>query len=513
MKIKYTSNFLEDAISFLNPSAGLKRAQKRFQLDLIRKYDAASQSPRTKNWQADSTSVNIENVQAFPRLRDRSRDLVRNNAYAKKATQVLANIVVGTGIRPKFSAKSATEKKRIVAAWKAWAETTECDFDDQLNFYGLELLLIRAKSESGEVMIRRRRVGKSGVLPIQLQVVEADLLDSSRTEPAQNGGRIVQGVEYDSNGKKVAYWMFDQHPNDNLGFLNYAQSRRIPKEDIIHVYEVLRPGQVRGVPDGVSGMIPLRDFDEYEDAQLMRQKIAACFAVFIHNAPGEDPASGISGDDEEDDGTISERVQPGLIEHLTPGKTISFANPPGTEGYGEYAKNVLRKYAASMGLTYESVTGDLSNVNFTSYKAGQIPQQLQAENMQYNVMIPALNKIFKWFIEAGVLAGKFRDEEATASWTPPRREMVDPVKEIAGMSAEVRNGFTSWQEAVASRGWDADELLQELVKEAAMFEEFKLMLACDPRFDANRTGATLSSKILTGDAVPHAPAQVTPPEV
>lgn len=510
---KQVLNFIDRAISFVSPQAGLNRARARFQMNLIRAYDGASRAPRNKNWKDQPSSVNVENQTAMPTLRSRMHDLVRNNAYSNKAVTTIANTVIGAGIRPRIDDDSISKlnKKKLMQLWKQFAETTKCDFDENLTFYGLQNLIARSKTESGEVLIRRRRVGNKGFLPIEFQIVEGDLLDHTRNG-IEGPNNVVQGVEFDSTGKKVAYWVYDRHPNETIGFFTTSpQSKRIPKEDIILVYEQVRPGQLRGVPDGTSGMMALRDFDDYEDAQLMRQKIAACFSVFVHDNT-ENLASGVTGDfEEESDGTLSERVQPGMIEELPPGKTITFATPPGTEGYGEYAKNVLRKIAASYNITYEALTGDLSNVNFTSYKAGHISMVLRMEFLQNNVVIPACNKMWEWFVQAAIMSGKISAsvEGCTVSWTPPKREMIDPVKEIKGLSEEVRNGFTSWSEAVSSKGWNPEDLLFELKKDAELFEEFKLMLACDPRFDAARQTPNMASKILTGNAVPPAPAQPT----
>jgi len=500
-------NFIDRVVSFVSPQAGLDRARSRFQMQLIRSYDGASKSPRTKNWKTVSSSANGETQTALTTLRDRSRDLVRNNAYFSKAVEVIANKVVGNGIRLRIDEEGLgkVEKKRILKLWKQFAESTECDFDGNLTFYGLQRLIARAKTESGEVLIRRRRVSDS-LLPIQYQLVEGDLLDHLKSESVKEGHYVSQGIEFNSKGKKTAYWVYDRHPNETLGF--YFQmpiSQRIPIEDIIQVYEVLRPGQLRGTPDGSSGMMAFRDFDDYEDAQLMRQKIAACFSVFIHDNT-ESITAGTAGIDmtDEADGTISERVQPGMIEELPPGKSISFATPPGTEGYGEYSKNVLRKGAAAFNITYESLTGDLSNVNYTSFKAGQITESLRIEALQNNVMIPACNKMWKWFLDAAILAGKVgrNAEGVTVSWTPPKKQLVDPVKEMNGLSEEVRNGFTSWSEAVASLGWNPEDLIFELSKDQELFDKFKLMLSCDPRFDTNRQAPNHASLLLTGNAMP-----------
>jgi capsid protein len=52
----------------------------------------------------------------------------------------------------------------------------------------------------------------------------------AKTYPLANGGRVVQGVEFDVLGRRAAYWMYPSHPGDSLtttGSL-LAGSKRVP---------------------------------------------------------------------------------------------------------------------------------------------------------------------------------------------------------------------------------------------------------------------------------------------
>ncbi len=481
-----TFNLLDNFIGVFSPTAALKRAQARFAIEQIRAYEGASKGPRNKNWKSSSGSANVE-TQSLPELRNRASDLARNNSYSSRALSVIPNNVVGLGIRPRVTKKKGSGEK-VMKLWQDWAETTDCDFDGHHTMYGLQHLATRAVFERGNVIIRKRR-RKDKIIPIQIQVVEGDLLDHNKTTTTA-GGYILNGVEFNNDGRKVAYWIYDQHPSDIMYSTNSLVSKSVPASEIIHLYVKDRPGQTVGVPSGVSGFQKLRDFDDYEDAQLVRQKIAACFAVFVHDS-AENLTGAIQGTETESDGTISERVQPGLIEHLPAGKTVTFAAPPGTSGYSEYAKNVLRSIAISHNITYEALTGDLSNVNFSSGRMGWLEFHRQVEQWQSNLVIPGFTRVWDWFLDAAVISGQLSSKNGLSPvWTPPRREMIDPVKEINALSIEVRNGFTSWRDAVSSRGWDPDDLLLELSQEQALFEKFKMMLECDPRYDPTRTNYT-----------------------
>jgi lambda family phage portal protein len=217
-------------------------------------------------------------------------------------------------------------------------------------------------------------------------------------------------------------------------------------------------------------------------AQLMRQKIAACFSVFITENDNLNPMP--------DGGEYEplERVEPGIIEHLPPGKTVSFAAPPPAEGYDAYSKQVLQGIAAGMGVSYEALTGDLSNVNFSSGRMGWIEFQRNIDDWQWMMLIPTFcDKAWEWFVEAAALAGYAKTGVMIeVNWTAPRREMIDPSKEVKALSELVRNGFSSWHSAVKSLGENPDEILKQLINDAKAFDKAELKPACDPRYDTNR---------------------------
>ena len=472
-------SIFDKIIEAVSPEYAFKRERFRTALEVIRQYDAASRGRRTKGWRAWDGGQNNEIAQALPALRARSRDLVKNNPFAKRAIQIISSNTVGSGIRPapEIENKPAIER-RLKEYWRQWSETTECDYEGQNTFYGLQEMCMRSIAEAGEVLIRRRRTPKNEI-PFQLQVLEPEFIDSSKNyQPLSGGFYIMYGVEFNAAGKRVAYHLYDRHPKEFFE----AQSNRVPAEDILHIYNVERPGQVRGVPFGVSAMLRLKDFDDYEAAQLVRQKIAACFSVFVQDTGADALVNGAGKEDTERLG----KVEPGIIEYLPPGKSVQFATPPPAEGYGEYSTKILQAIAAGYGVTYEALTGDLSNVNFSSARMGWLEFQRLVERYQKNMLIPMMcDPVWNWFMEAAQLRG-IVTRPYTARWTPPRREMIDPAKEVKGMSEAVRNGFQSWSETVRQLGHDPEDVMEELVSDLKSFDENGFMLACDPRYDTNR---------------------------
>lgn len=465
------ANIIDNIVGVFSPKAAYQREQYRRAMDKVRKYDAAALGRRTDSWHATGTDANQEIRAALSRLVDRSRELGRNNPYAVKAIKVIANNTVGTGIRATPLVEGKQALKRLKKEWKDWAETKKCDFDGQLNFYGMQRLAMRSIAEGGEVLIRIHRTPKERI-PIQLQLLEGDFLDMTKDlYILEGGGRIINGVEFNAEGKRVAYWLYENHPGSTYGNL---VSNRIPVEEVIHVYEMLRIGQVRGVPFGVSAMLRLRDFDLYEDAQLLRQQIAACFSVFITDVNGVvNPA--------EKKTDLTEKVEPGIIQRLTAGENVEFAAPPGAEGYSDYSRNVLQAIAAGYGIPYEALTGNLKDVNFSSGRMGWLEFSRQVQDWQENMLIPSFcQPVWEAFITAASLRGVVRDV-AEVSWTAPRREMIDPLKETEAIQKQIENGLVTWPEAVRQMGYDPEEVLTEMDKIIKRLDELGIKIAGDFR--------------------------------
>lgn len=475
-------NWLDKTIGFFNPQAGARRVRSRYameSLERFRRYDAAGYGRRFDDWKAGGTSANRETEQQLSRLIARSRHLDRNNSYAKRAIERIADNVVGIGIRPTFTKDVAKLKK----AWKAWAEgdSKECDFDGRLNFYGIQWLVMRTVAESGSAFVRKRRTDKnkrSGI-PIQLQVFEPDIIDTTKnfdtfTGSENPGGFCIQGIEFYPDGRRRGYYMWDRYPSE-IG-IKSLESKLVPAEDVIHVYQIERPGQCHGVPFGVTSFLRLKDFDDYEDAELIRQKIAACFSAFVTDS-GEYTQAATTKKSE-----LTERLEPGIIQRLSPGETVSFTNPPAKEGIDLYSRQVLQGIAAGYGVTYEALTGDMRNVNFSSGRMGWLEFQRTVNRYQQQTIIPIFcAEALGWFMQGATVGAIYAKDDITADWTPPRREMIDPQKEIAALSASVRNGFQDWGEAVTELGYEPETVLSRIEKWNKEFDAKGIILDSDPR--------------------------------
>ena len=302
-------NIIDRAITAVAPRVALRRAQARAVLALTQdymdrhaqrfSYDAATAGRRTHDWYAPSSDANVELMGSLVWMRNRSRELIRNNPYASKAVEELVGNAVGTGIVPQAKTGDPTIDKIIDTEWPFFVEN--CDTPQRLDFYGMQALVMRTMAESGESIVRYRpRLAQDNLrVPLQLQLLEADFLDQARTMGTTNG-HVMQGVQFDMLGRRIAYWIYTYHPGGVL-ILNPRGgiiSQPVPADQILHSYRVLRPGQVRGVPWLAPVMLALRDLDDYADAERVRKKIEACVVAMITQPEGVDGSwLGFKGND------------------------------------------------------------------------------------------------------------------------------------------------------------------------------------------------------------------------
>jgi lambda family phage portal protein len=476
LPVKYQPTWIDRAALKWAPTWGLRRVRSRIAGELaLRHYEAAGGGRRTQNWNRSGTDAVQATGPFLGSLRNTSRDLVRNNPHAESALSTIAEDSVGWGI-------VATPKKpnqRALDIWNAWAGSTDCDADGRHDLPGLQQLVMRTVVESGEVLVRRRlrRPEDGFVLPLQLQVLEPDFLDTSKDSVAllPGGFRIVQGVEYDAIGRRVAYWLYPEHPGSAFAT---ATSTRVPAENVLHIFKSQRPGQVRGVPWFAPVLLRFKDFDEYEDATLMKQKIAACLAVIVRGDDPSNPPFGVA------DTSVQPQIdslEPGSFNYLPAGSSVDMVTPPTVREYSDYSQTSLRAIASGMGIPYEAMTGDYTELPFSAARLSRLSYWKRVESWRWRMLIPQFCiPSWRWAMQvAGVFgAGIVGDAE----WTAPPAPMVDPVNEGLAYMRNIRAGIQSLSEVLRERGYDPKTVLKEIQSDTQLLDSLGIILDSDPRY-------------------------------
>lgn len=478
-RVEPRRSWIDRAIEPLAPRWVLQRTVARMKAEILaRHYEAASTGRRTQGWRRSTLDANAAVGPALTLIRDAARDLVRNNPYAESALGTIADHAVGWGI----VGKTNPMDQRAQDAWKAWAESTDCDADGRHDFYGLQKLVMRTVVESGEVLVRQRiRYLSDGfALPMQLQVIDPDFIDtlkdnSTMLSGAGTGNRIIQGVEFDAIGRRVAYWLFPSHPGSALGM--GGASVRVPADGIRHIFRSMRPGQVRGISWFAPVLLGFRDFAEFADATLMKQKIAACLAVLTSDTDGSNSPLGTASSD----GTI-DTLEPGAILNVAPGRTIEVVQPPQAGDYSEYSKTVLRSIATGLGVTYEDLTGDYENLPFSAARMSRIRHWARVEDWRWRILIPQFcTPAWQWAMQVAQVMGRAGSVAPGVEWTAQPAPMIDPVNEGLAYQRNIRSGMQTLSDALRERGYDPDTVLKEMAADNKKLDELGLILDSDAR--------------------------------
>lgn len=464
------TGIIERGIAQVFPGWALKRSISRMGLEHARSYDAAKVGRRTSGWTANGGSANAELGEGLARIRNRARDTIRNNEYAKRAVGVFGSNVVGYGI------SIVPADPREALRWNAWSNSLDCDADGTGNLAANIKLAVTERFGAGEVLIRRRwRKASDGyAIPMQIQVLEADHLDESKTGPLANGNYCILGKEFDLVGTCVAYWLFSEHPGEISGWRSASLvSKRVPASEIIHYYKRDRPSAVRGVSELAVSLMRYRDLGDWHDAELVRKKMEACVMAII-SSDKPDKSLGLSSDNG------VEKMRPGLIARIGASEQVTFNNPQASGAGGEFSRFELHALAVGSGITYAQLTGDMSQANFSSNRMGLIEFRALIEQEQWLSLVPVvLQRIRGWWREAAALQGIALGDQALDAYTMPAKPQVDPLKDTMTSKESVRGGFMTLSEVLRERGTTLDAYIAERKAELKKLHEADLVLDTD----------------------------------
>jgi lambda family phage portal protein len=449
------------------------RARSKSEM-IVRSYDAA-QTFRTDDWSsATKGSANSETRGALGTMRSKARDAVRNNPHATKALNVIVSNTVGSGIMPNIKGKTKLQTRQIQQAWREWGETTSCDANKKHNFYGLQALVMATVPESGEVLALKE-VDQNQNYPIR--ILEADYIaDTADTIMSEKSQSVTQGIKVDSQGVVQGYLIYDNHPGDVIANISYKERSA---DQVCHVYRQQRPGQLRGVTWFHSVIRALGDLNEFEQATLISKKIQACFSVLVTST---DDNGTLSAADLKTKRERENMLEPGAIRYLDPGEGVQVVAPAATTDYDPYTRSALRKIASGLGITYEAMTSDYSQVNFSSGRMGHLEFRRNVEMWRWGMLIPqfcepSFQHFLKWCREVRGIP----TEGVTCQWVPPSWPMIDPEKEINAARSALRSGLMSYQNAVREQGYEPEILINEMIEANKMLDSGGLVLDSDPR--------------------------------
>lgn len=507
------------ALLAVAPKAGAERVKSLMQAGAaVRAFQAVQDDRNAPRGRRKATSANIELQRDNARLRASARQLERDNPYVDAAIFKGAVHMVGSGItsrahaaplvrrpvtlQPLTPADRTAIEEAANHAWRAWAE--QCEPLTGGGWPMVQLLVAQALRRDGEVLLRYRPEGDRASALVD--VLEVDFIDTSiTTKPGEvrdgmeQGGRIVQGVEFGASGRRTAYWLFPFHPGDGV---SGGKAARVPAEDIDHILLPRRPGQVRGYTPIASSMTRLTAVEQLSQAGLDTAATQAMLAAFWTHA--DEINAGVMGTDETTgSGAPVAELSAGAIIHGKEGDKLDLIQANGLQPpLIQQMQHELDAAAAGQAMPAHLMTGNVSRANYTSLRASTVLDwHAVLDVYQWLVLVPQmLRPAWKRVMAqaalaaadpadptAPVLADELRPllAHVPAEFAMPPRPAVDPLKDLMAERMEIRAGLLPMPEALARRGYTPAEAIEMMAAFNLLADAAGLSLDTDPRKTSN----------------------------
>jgi len=452
-----------------------------------RMYAAARNTRNTMGFGGSTTSADAELSSSLTSLRNRSRQMVRDSAYARRARDLVVNNVIGPGMGIQCQVMNTRGELRqsindsLEHAWRAWSAADSCHTGGVLHFGDMERAIMAQVFETGECFVRAhdRAFGDSRV-PLALELIEAERLVDGATEPGATapGAELRMGVEVDARfGRPLAYWVRHRHPGDIRNPGGYDNAERVPADQLYHVKLVTRWPQTRGEPWLHASVRKLDDMNEATQLELTAARGAAAYFATI-TSPESD-----HGDETEDDGTEVMALDPLTIRKMAPGETLDFHAPnrPNTQ-LDPFMRMMLREVAAGTGISYASLSADYSQTNYSSSRLAMLDDRDVWRALQQWWIRSFRMPLHKRWVRQAVLAGAVNVPVAEYALDMAKFECVrfkprgwtwiDPTKEVKAYKEGVRGGMTTLTDVIAAtgEGRDIEDFIVDRKRELAMLK-------------------------------------------
>lgn len=481
-------NWLDKTIGFFSPSWAYRRVAWRQALRGF--YDAGNNDRLNAGWvPVNGTAEQTDRAQRDI-IRARARDLERNSDIAEAVIGPFERNVIGTGIRlqAKILKANGTEddelNQQIEDLWAEWCRARNCDITGQQSFQELQAMAMRRLLVDGGILFVKTYTG-SGPIPFCLQAREVDDLDTSvNVLPGLNRNRVVGGIELDQYNKPVAYWLKQYSPD---GFWT-GKSERIEAQRIIFLWKKNRPSQIREISPLAKTLPRVRDVNEFVEAVSVKERILACLSVFItKQTPSGTLGRGIGGAKTDSQSGYQQRtISPGMIQELQPGESVTAVTPSGqATSAKDFISTQQRLAGSGQGLSYEAVSRDMSQVNYSSARQGLLEDQRTYMMWQQFLIEHFCREVYTEFMISAVISGKLdipdfwqnRRQYLKHVWIAPGWSWIDPQKEVSANAKAIKTGQDTLSRICAERGDDWRDVLKQRAAEIKLAQELGINLS------------------------------------
>jgi lambda family phage portal protein len=426
-------------------------------------------------------------------LRARARQLAANNAHGRRFLTLVATNVVGGEGMPRLQVRALKDQRNpdkptvldkaandaIEVHWALWGQTA--DLAGRQTWTMMLRMIAKTVARDGEALVRlvRRRDLPYG---LALQLLDIDRLDEGLNRAATNGGNALrQGVELDSTGRAVAYWVRTAHPGEAYAVAGAAQYERIPAGDLVHVFLPERPEQVRGYPWFHAVLLDTQQLGKFREAAVIAARVGASKIAALQRSEDSLDQTALMADSASG-GAMSMNVEAGEMFELPPGYTLNSWDPEYPHAnFDSFVKSCMRGIAAGLDVAAHNLTGDMTDVNYSSARIAELAEREQWTALQDWLINAMVRPVFREWLSIALLRGdvafpvsgkalpfdKYAKFAAASHFQGRRWAWVDPKNEVESAQLLIENGLASRTEIAAAKGRDFDDILDELKQEKA----------------------------------------------
>lgn len=472
-------------------------------------YQGASDDhPSFAKWRPGSWSGQSALSWSRTDLVDRLNDVARNDGWGAAGTSRLVDNIIGAGwtlaARPNHVSLGITFEEaeaisdQIEAHWRDFANDVDmwCDAERTKTMAGLLGLAARhrygAEGEAFGVL-----VWQDAAPTFNTAVHIIDPARCSNPNARMDEEFLRDGVQIDGYGAPIGYHFRRSHPGEffagNTGLWSWDY---VPRETewgrriVIHAFDQKRAGMTRGVSDWAPVIRSIKQSTDYEDFESQAALLNAVMAAFIEtpfdpeeflDAMGTDVSPGAvaslygqMGDAQKAYYAAAPIEIPGVrVNMLQPGEKATLTKPEHPNANFEaFVNAALRKVASAVGLTYEQLTMDWSQVNYSSARAALLEIWRGFTSKKHSFAAQFMGPIYRAYLEElfdkGVIrlpagAPSFEANPAAwchADWIGPGRGWIDPLREAQAARERVEGGLTTMQHEASEQGrdWKMDAL-------------------------------------------------------
>lgn len=465
-------------------TVGEKRVLKA-QMSAMRRFQSVLAS-RIRKWNVYQASYDEQILNNLEKLRELGRDLAKNDDYAKRFLNLLKTNVVGPkgiSLQATFKNKAGDLDKelndKIEKEFLLWSKKGSCEITGKHSFRAVQQLVLKAVARDGEAFVSLV-YGEDAGNPwnMTLQLLNSEQIDQTLNVVRDNGNRIVMGVEIDSIGRPLAYWIKAPQNVPNLLRVSENNYTRIEADSIIHLYVQDHMQQTRGVTWLASQKLPM--ISSYMESELIAARSAACkMGFYVNKNEDTSPSLGDNLEELYPGGPLAQEAHPGALEELPPGyeiQSVDWKHP--VDNFDVFLKTQLRAVASNYQVSYNSLANDYESTNYSSMRAALLDERDHYKDLQTWMIENFCEPVYQKWLQASILSNRLRvktsdmDRLKWPSFVPRTFAWVDPLRDVKASLMSIQGGLKSKTEVIREQGRLFEDVAEEISNEHKLERQY-----------------------------------------